>query len=111
MPTELPRDRACLVAAVERGESFDFLFFWGHRPPPAGQVDASCLSQWFPARFEIEGVEYATAEHFMMAGKARARSSSKRARSIRSGASASDEITPTPASPSDGGERTCSASR
>jgi ribA/ribD-fused uncharacterized protein len=36
-----------------------------------GVADDSCLSQWFPAPFVLEGVTYATAEHFMMAEKAR----------------------------------------
>lgn len=31
----------------------------------------SCFSQWFPAAFEVDGVAYKTAEHFMMAEKAR----------------------------------------
>ncbi|MEU3018434.1 MULTISPECIES: NADAR family protein [unclassified Nocardiopsis] len=47
-----------------------YLHFWGHRPPAAG-VSASCLSQWWPADFSVDGVSFPTAEHFMMAGKAR----------------------------------------
>lgn len=31
----------------------------------------TCLSQWFPSRFEVDGVPYPTAEHWMMAEKAR----------------------------------------
>lgn len=49
----------------------ELLFFWGHTPKTPGAVDNACLSQWFPAAFEIDGVRYATAEHFMMAEKAR----------------------------------------
>src|SRR5262245_38818247 len=64
-------DRAGLIERIERGESFDYLFFWGHRQKAKGQVDASCLSQFFPAAFSIDGVRYPTAEHWMMAGKAR----------------------------------------
>ncbi|MEU8205175.1 NADAR family protein [Streptosporangium sp. NPDC049046] len=45
--------------------------FWGHRPPRSGGVGAGCLSQWWPADFVVDGVVYRTAEHFMMAGKAR----------------------------------------
>jgi hypothetical protein len=33
-------------------------------------LDATCLSQWFPAPFVVEGALYPTAEHYMMAGKA-----------------------------------------
>jgi ribA/ribD-fused uncharacterized protein len=49
----------------------DFLFFWGHTPASERVVDASCLSQWFPRGFEVGDVRYATAEHYMMAEKAR----------------------------------------
>lgn len=56
---------------VECQEKFDWLFFWGHKQPRDGRVSASCLSQWFPAPFEVEGVGYPTAEHWMMAEKAR----------------------------------------
>ncbi|MBY0396758.1 MAG: NADAR family protein [Thermoleophilia bacterium] len=56
---------------AEAGETFDFLFFWGHRPARDGSITAACLSQWFASPFEVGGVRYATAEHFMMAGKAR----------------------------------------
>ncbi len=63
-------DRDELVRRADEGERFDFLFFWGHRQKRAGAVDASCLSQWFPAPFVVDGATYPTAEHFMMAGKA-----------------------------------------
>ncbi|GGK66554.1 hypothetical protein GCM10010126_27390 [Planomonospora parontospora] len=65
------RDVAALAAAVERGEQVRYLMFWGHRPPRSGGVGAGCLSQWWPADFTVDGVVYRTAEHFMMAGKAR----------------------------------------
>src|SRR5688572_19100791 len=64
-------DRASLIARVEAGERFEYLCFWGHRQKAPGQVDASCLSQFFPAAFEIDRVVYPTAEHWMMAQKAR----------------------------------------
>ena len=54
-----------------RGERFHFKYFWGHRAGAEGQVTAGCLSQWFPAVFVVEGVRYPTAEHWMMAEKAR----------------------------------------
>jgi ribA/ribD-fused uncharacterized protein len=43
------------------------LFFWGHR----GASGPSCLSQWFSSPFVVDGHSYPTAEHFMMAEKAR----------------------------------------
>jgi ribA/ribD-fused uncharacterized protein len=64
-------DRAELIARVKDGETPEYLFFWGHRQKRDGIVDASCLSQWFPAAFEVEGERFTTAEHWMMAGKAR----------------------------------------
>jgi ribA/ribD-fused uncharacterized protein len=64
-------DRRDLIARVERGEVIEYLFFWGHKQSAKAIVDKSCLSQWFPASFEIDGVVYRTAEHWMMAGKAR----------------------------------------
>ncbi|MFI1442629.1 NADAR family protein [Streptomyces fructofermentans] len=60
-----------LVNAVRSGEKVKYLHFWGHRPRPDGRVGASCLSQWWPSPFTVDGVEYRTAEHWMMAGKAR----------------------------------------
>jgi ribA/ribD-fused uncharacterized protein len=68
---EVVRDVQGLVEAVRRGERVRYLKFWGHRPPRSGGVGAGCLSQWWPAEFVVDGVTYATAEHFMMAGKAR----------------------------------------
>lgn len=48
-----------------------YLYFWGHTPKQAGEVDKSCFSQWFPAAFTVDGAAYPTAEHWMMAEKAR----------------------------------------
>lgn len=60
-----------LIEQIDQGQEFDYLFFYGHKVSPDSTVTASCLSQWFPAQFEIDGVTYLTAEHFMMAEKAR----------------------------------------
>ncbi len=67
----LPRTVAGCRAAEDRGEQPDYLLFRGHRPAPDGRVTRSCLSQWWPAPFALDGVTYATAEHAMMAAKAR----------------------------------------
>jgi ribA/ribD-fused uncharacterized protein len=48
-----------------------FLPFWGHTPPADGRIGAHVLSQWFAHPFTHEGALYRTAEHFMMAEKAR----------------------------------------
>ncbi|MFF8593088.1 NADAR family protein [Streptomyces sp. NPDC015220] len=60
-----------LIREVRAGTRVRYLYFWGHRPRPDGRVGASCLSQWWPSPFTVDGVTYATAEHWMMAGKAR----------------------------------------
>lgn len=60
-----------LQHAVRAGQRFEYLCFWGHQPRDDGTIGASCLSQWFEAAFTVDGVEYRTAEHFMMAEKAR----------------------------------------
>lgn len=52
------------------GEPLRYLCFWGHQPPRTG-VSSSCFSQWYDAGFSIDGQYYPTAEHYMMAGKAR----------------------------------------
>ncbi|MEU7029878.1 NADAR family protein [Streptomyces sp. NPDC046275] len=60
-----------LKQQVRSGARVKWLHFWGHRPHPSGRLSASCLSQWWPSPFEVDGVRYATAEHWMMARKAR----------------------------------------
>ncbi|MEU3740912.1 MULTISPECIES: NADAR family protein [unclassified Streptomyces] len=60
-----------LVGAVRSGERVKYLHFWGHRPRQDGTLGPSCLSQWWPSPFTVDGVEYGTAEHWMMAAKAR----------------------------------------
>jgi ribA/ribD-fused uncharacterized protein len=65
-----PPDVEDLVHRQRAGERLEFLLFWGHRPARDNGVGAGCLSQWWPAPFTVDGVEYPTAEHFMMAYKA-----------------------------------------
>ncbi|MFD7337774.1 NADAR family protein [Streptomyces violascens] len=71
---EITGDRAPLdqlIAQVKNGDRIKYLHFWGHRPQPDGSLGPSCFSQWWPSRFVVDAVEYATAEHWMMASKAR----------------------------------------
>ncbi|MEV6941291.1 NADAR family protein [Streptomyces sp. NPDC051172] len=63
--------REALVRAVRAGVRVKYLRFWGHRARADGRVGPSCLSQWWPSPFTVDGVAYATAEHWMMAAKAR----------------------------------------
>ncbi|MEV2252546.1 NADAR family protein [Streptomyces sp. NPDC050147] len=60
-----------LVTAVRAGVHVKYLHFWGHTPRRDGTLGASCLSQWWLSPFTVDGVEYGTAEHWMMAAKAR----------------------------------------
>lgn len=69
--TDTIRSREDLLRAVRGGFRPRYLFFWGHRPLPNGQIGKPCFSQWWPAAFSVDGVRYPTAEHFMMAEKAR----------------------------------------
>src|SRR5438046_10065208 len=63
-------DREALIAALGQGLRPDYFFFWGHQPERDGRPGKGCLSQWWPAPFVVAGDQFATAEHFMMAGKA-----------------------------------------
>jgi ribA/ribD-fused uncharacterized protein len=69
--TPRPRCVADLIELERRGHPLDLLLFWGHQPPRTGGVRTGCLSQWWPARFTLDGTTYPTAEHFMMVNKAR----------------------------------------
>lgn len=60
-----------LIRYTDAGGTVKYLPFWGHTPRRDGQLGASCLSQWWPSPFTVAGIRYATAEHWMMAGKAR----------------------------------------
>jgi ribA/ribD-fused uncharacterized protein len=65
------RNRDDLLRAVRGGLRPQYLCFWGHKPLPNGEIGKSCFSQWWPAPFSVNEVRYPTAEHFMMAEKAR----------------------------------------
>lgn len=60
-----------LIQKVQKGDQFKYLYFWGHTPKQVDLIDKSCFSQWYPVQFKDEGVEYFTAEHYMMAQKAK----------------------------------------
>ncbi len=60
-----------LQRAWMAGDRPKFVMFWGHSVEADGRITAACLSQWFPSPFTVDGVPYATAEHWMMASKAR----------------------------------------
>jgi len=66
-----PRSVEELIRALDAGQRFKYLYFWGHRPPRGGGVGSGCFSQWWPSPFEIDGTRFASAEHYMMWRKAR----------------------------------------
>jgi ribA/ribD-fused uncharacterized protein len=67
----IPLSISELCLRANAGEQFSYLYFWGHRPYPKGLASNSCLSQWYASPFKYDGMRYMTAEHFMMAQKAR----------------------------------------
>lgn len=61
-----------LLDFTRHGGRPKYVFFWGHTSKQGGAgVGKHCLSQWYEAPFTIDGVTYPTAEHWMMAAKAR----------------------------------------
>jgi ribA/ribD-fused uncharacterized protein len=60
-----------LDKTFQSGKKMKFLFFWGHKKDASGEITSSCFSQWWSQKFTIDGIEYPTAEHYMMAEKAR----------------------------------------
>lgn len=65
------RSRGELAAMIGAGAEPQWRLFFGHRARAADDLDNACLSQWWPASFRIGGITYPTAEHWMMAAKAR----------------------------------------
>ncbi len=51
-----------------QGQKFKYVFFWGHKK--FNGITETCLSQWYECKFTVDGVEYHTAEQYMMAQKA-----------------------------------------
>lgn len=62
---------AWLLDRLAQGQRVKYLFFWGHQPGETGATTKACLSQWWLADFVVGGVTYPSAEHWMMAEKAR----------------------------------------
>ncbi|MDU1891781.1 MAG: NADAR family protein [Dysgonomonas sp.] len=59
-----------LFDKVEKEENVKYLLFWGHAVSKDGSTTKSCFSQWWKSAFMVNGISYATAEHWMMAKKA-----------------------------------------
>ena len=71
MKTEETRTVTELIQSYNAGHRLEYVFFWGHTPSEEGSVNQSCLSQWYSASFKVDGIEFLTAEHYMMYCKAR----------------------------------------
>ena len=64
--------RDWLINQIESDVKIKYLFFWGHKPMHDGTLSTTCFSQWWAEHPFIEdNITYLTAEHYMMAGKAR----------------------------------------
>ena len=67
-----PKERLTALRDAELdGKPIKMTRFWGHRPSARGGAGPGCLSQWWPVEFTVDGVAYPSAEHWMMAAKAR----------------------------------------
>jgi hypothetical protein len=75
-----PYDLSTLQDRVRAGWAPKYVFFWGHTGSDPTRVGKECLSQWYPAPFVVGESTYPTAEHFMMAEKARVFGDEKTAR-------------------------------
>ena len=58
-----------LLNQIGYGKQFEYIFFWSHKGQN-NSVDKHCLSQWYQSPFDEKGIEFPTAEHFMMYHKA-----------------------------------------
>lgn len=63
--------KQALISYLQKGKKVKFEFFCAHHKSKNGTVDKNCLSQWYESSFKIDGHWYQTAEHYMMAQKAK----------------------------------------
>ena len=75
------RSKKELIDYVNRGNKVKYIFFWGHKKDKYG-ISKSCFSQWYNSSFTVENTVYQTAEHYMMAEKARLFSENEMAKKI-----------------------------
>ena len=62
--------RDTLLDAIAAGWEPEYLLFWGHTAKRS-DIGKHVLSQWWPAGFVVNGESFNSAEHYMMAAKAR----------------------------------------
>lgn len=59
-----------LIEQSESGKPLKYLYFWGHTQKPNLGITKACFSQWYESSFEVNGINFPSAEHWMMAQKA-----------------------------------------
>jgi ribA/ribD-fused uncharacterized protein len=59
-----------LKSKFRNGDAVKYIFFWGHSNKNGEEVGKFIFSQWYPSPFTVDGTDYKTAEHWMMAQKA-----------------------------------------
>ncbi|WP_419904709.1 NADAR family protein [Kiloniella sp.] len=64
------KNKIDLIHQVNTGKRVKYVFFWGEKSS-GHEITRACFSQWYSARFESDGISYSSAEHFMMAEKAK----------------------------------------
>lgn len=64
-------DLKWLIEQYRSKQKLKYVYFWGHSKRGDGQLTHSCFSQWWTAPFVVDGITYPTAEHYMMAQKAK----------------------------------------
>ncbi len=57
-----------LIAQYNSHQRFKYLFFWGSIV--YDNITKTCLSQWYPVEFEVDGIKYYNMEQYMMSEKA-----------------------------------------
>ena len=62
---------AWIKEKFDKEHNTEFLYFWGHTNKTGERTGKFIFSQWYPSPFTVDGVRYQTAEHWMMAEKAR----------------------------------------
>jgi len=70
MQYEQTYDTTWLLDQISADQTPEYLLFWGHRAKP-NTVTRACFSQWWPSKFIVGEDAFETAEHWMMAHKAK----------------------------------------
>ena len=82
MKTQIFNTKEDLIYYLAEGGKIKYVFFWGHTSKDESKVGKECFSQWYETEFTIDQNVYPTAEHYMMAEKARLFNDSKVLNSI-----------------------------